>query len=195
MSPSVCACGPLSGGYGKVYKCTFHNQLSVIKIIQVDTKNNINDIQDAIDEATNLVKMAHPHIVSYTDAFMHRNGDTNSDFVCIVMEYCDKGSLFDLVERQAMTFSLLLYAFRQICMALAYTHSRGVLHCDVKLENIFVVSLPALLRNKKVSRSDYEKRLGRKHIHKVSVSIRLWLSLSLCVCVCVSFSLFLLVIK
>jgi serine/threonine protein kinase len=60
--------------------------------------------------------------------------------MCIVMEYCDKGSLLDVVSTKALSFDALLHALAQVFKALLYCHSRGILHCDIKLDNIFVVS-------------------------------------------------------
>eukprot|EP00808_Paulinella_micropora_P003782 g38010.t1 len=134
------------GGYGDVYMCRQRSyrgtksEKAVIKIIEVDTQHNINDIQDAMDEAIHLVRLKHPNVVSYKDAFIHRNA-SGTDFVCIVMELCESGSLFDIVSDKAMTFTLLLRALGQVIAGLAYTHAQGIVHADVKLDNMFVVNL------------------------------------------------------
>jgi serine/threonine protein kinase len=126
-----------SGGFGKVYRALFNDEVCVVKTLQID---NINDIQDAFDEAAHVVKLRHPNVVAYKDVFFHRNADTGRDFVCIVMEFCDKGSLYDIVVNDGLNFNQFCNAIKQICQGLAFIHSENVLHCDVKLDNIFVIS-------------------------------------------------------
>jgi len=65
--------------------------------------------------------------------------------VCIVMEYCDRGCLRDLMEEEgftAFTPKQLLDAFFQVCLGLEATHDMGIVHTDIKLENIMVRLLP-----------------------------------------------------
>jgi tRNA A-37 threonylcarbamoyl transferase component Bud32 len=141
------------GAFGKVYRASFKKAPCVIKMIQVDTTNSLSDVQDAIDEATNLVQLEHRNVVRYKDVFMHRTVKPQpiyrcsdrifEDFVCIVMEYCDKGSLSDFADSGKMTFALALQAAREICRGVAYTHHRGILHCDLKPANIFIQSHPS----------------------------------------------------
>jgi serine/threonine protein kinase len=94
-----------------------------------------------LDEAKHLISFDHRNVIEYRDVFVHRaRAPARQDFVCIVMECCDGGTLKDVVLAGALDFSGLVDALRQISLALAYLHDQGVLHCDVKLENVLVQS-------------------------------------------------------
>jgi len=155
------------GAFGTVYKIKDdRDQVSVVKMIEVDTEFDVNELQEALDEAKHLISLHHRHVVGYNDVFIHRRvargaskkarraswdesavqkmkKSTYTDFVCIAMEYCSEGTLLDTVQEGRLGFSGLVDSVRQICSALAYLHREGVVHCDVKLENIFIAVDPA----------------------------------------------------
>jgi hypothetical protein len=158
------------GAFGTVHRCqdVEKNESCVVKMIKVNIEFDVNELQEALDEAKHLISLRHDHIVSYNDVFVHRrlarvsnrrgSWDRNLldddddeditkkesiDFVCIAMEYCSQGTLLDGVEDRLLQFSGLVDFVRQIGSALAYLHKRGVVHCDVKLENVFITVDPA----------------------------------------------------
>jgi serine/threonine-protein kinase len=57
----------------------------------------------------------------------------------LVMEYLDGESLGALVERVELPMPLLVTIAAQVASALAALHAAGVVHCDVKPDNIFVL--------------------------------------------------------
>lgn len=144
------------GGFGEVFKCRSGNELLVTKMIPVDLEKNVNVLQDALDEAKLLIELRHPNIVEYKDVFIHRDmvvrGDSGNgkkrvktrDSVCIVMEYCRGGTLLDHVTQGVhLPLDAILSSLLNIFKALAFIHSRGLIHFDVKLENIFITVDPA----------------------------------------------------
>ena len=76
----------------------------------------------------------HPSIVGLIDLF------ENSDFYFIVLEYMSGGDLFDYI--QARNFKITEYRAKelayQIGLALKYLHSYGIVHRDLKLENVMM---------------------------------------------------------
>ena len=58
-----------------------------------------------------------------------------------VMEYVGMGSLCDVMSRQVMSDGLKMRYGREICMGMRYLHSMSIIHRDLKLENILVLSM------------------------------------------------------
>lgn len=77
--------------------------------------------------------MNHPGIVNFVDCF---EDDKN---VYMLLEMCSNQSLADMVNRRRhLTEPEARFFFLQILGASAYMHSRGVVHRDLKLGNIFL---------------------------------------------------------
>lgn len=99
-----------------------------------------------IEEAKFLMQLRHPNVVQYVDIFGHQQPESSvaiqSNCVCIVMEYCDRGSLSDIIFDANISLSDVVDIIRQLASALEYIHSCGVVHCDVKLENVLVKTIP-----------------------------------------------------
>ncbi|KAL7531101.1 hypothetical protein ACHAXR_003845, partial [Thalassiosira sp. AJA248-18] len=79
------------------------------------------------------------HIIHFEDWFISRN------FVCIVMQYANGGTLAQEIERKSKCSPVVPYAERriawyalQLCDALAFAHEKGVAHHDVKAANILI---------------------------------------------------------
>ncbi|CAL1609271.1 unnamed protein product [Knipowitschia caucasica] len=124
------------GTYGKVKKAQERSgRLVAIKSIR---KEKIKDEQDLVHirrEIEIMSSLCHPHIITIYEVF------ENKDKIVIVMEYASRGDLYDYIcdkrnlsEREARHF------FRQIVSAVHYCHQNGVVHRDLKLENILLDS-------------------------------------------------------
>nr|XP_046239691.1 NUAK family SNF1-like kinase 2 [Scatophagus argus] len=122
------------GTYGKVKKAKERSgRLVAIKSIR---KEKIKDEQDLIHirrEIEIMSTLCHPHIITIYEVF------ENKDKIVIVMEYASQGDLYDYIcdkrnisEREARHF------FRQIVSAVHYCHQNGIVHRDLKLENILL---------------------------------------------------------
>jgi serine/threonine protein kinase len=83
-------------------------------------------------EAQSAGQLSHPHIVAIYD-FAEVDGVAR-----IVMEYLAGKTLHRLMQWQPRTRAQTLKLLEQIALALDYAHSRGVLHCDIKPENLIV---------------------------------------------------------
>ena len=61
--------------------------------------------------------------------------------IAFVMEYLEGGELFELVkEKKRLTESLARVYFKQLIEAISYCHREKLIHRDLKLENILLVS-------------------------------------------------------
>ncbi|KAG8514070.1 NUAK family SNF1-like kinase 1 [Galemys pyrenaicus] len=63
----------------------------------------------------------------------------NKDKIVIIMEYASKGELYDYIsERRRLSERETRHFFRQIVSAVHHCHKNGVVHRDLKLENILL---------------------------------------------------------
>ena len=94
-----------------------------------------------LEEVALLRRLDHPNIVTLHDVYENENE------IQMVMECCEGGELYDTLQN-SRTRNLLesygersvVYILKQLLSALEYIHSRGVVHRDVKPENILLVS-------------------------------------------------------
>uniref|UniRef100_A0A672LCB7 non-specific serine/threonine protein kinase n=1 Tax=Sinocyclocheilus grahami TaxID=75366 RepID=A0A672LCB7_SINGR len=99
-------------------------------------KEKIRDEQDLMHirrEIEIMSSLAHPHIISIHEVF------ENKEKIVIVMEYASKGDLYDYIcDKQRVSESQARHFFRQIVSAVHYCHRNGIVHRDLKLENILL---------------------------------------------------------
>lgn len=61
-----------------------------------------------------------------------------SNYVILVLEYCSKGDLYDLIHERTMTISEILRLAKQLYNAVGFSHSMNIFHRDIKPENILI---------------------------------------------------------
>ena len=125
-----------SGGMANVYKARCHrlNRLVAIKILKSDLADNADFRRRFHDESQAVAQLSHANIVSVYDV------STNPDREYIVMELIDGITLKRYMERRGrMDWRESLHFITQIMRGLSHAHSRGIIHRDIKPQNIMVL--------------------------------------------------------
>jgi tRNA A-37 threonylcarbamoyl transferase component Bud32 len=125
------------GGMGSVYEAT-HVLLSkpvAVKVLRDKYLDRPEVAKRLVQEARLASSIRHENIVDITDS-----GATEDGRTFVVMEHLDGQSLAELIKRDgALPESRVLDIARQAASALGAAHERGIVHRDVKPENIFLV--------------------------------------------------------
>jgi serine/threonine protein kinase len=126
------------GGFGVTYLAqkAQNRQRVVIKTLKDDLLShpNFSRYRDKFrDEALLLAVCKHTNIVQIDTYFTH------DDFPCIAMEYVAGEDLCELVERRGfLSETEALNYIRQVGEAVIVVHDKGLLHRDIKPQNIMV---------------------------------------------------------
>ncbi|XP_058497797.1 NUAK family SNF1-like kinase 1 [Solea solea] len=123
------------GTYGKVKRALERASLKTVAIKSI-RKERITDDLDKIHiqrEIEITSSLRHANIIRFHEVFESR------DKIVIVMEYASRGELYDYIqERRRLSETEARGIFRQITSAVHYCHKNGVVHRDLKLENILL---------------------------------------------------------
>jgi serine/threonine protein kinase len=137
------------GGDSIVYRA---RQLSVdrevaIKVIQVADPEAAARFERELAITLRLGRQ-HPHIVTVLDTTTASTGEP-----CLIMEFHDLGSLHDRLRGTGpLPVSDVVAAGTAVADALAFAHSHGVLHRDVKPQNVLVLPTSYVLSDFGIAR-------------------------------------------
>ena len=124
------------GGMGAVYRAT---QLAVgrqvaVKVIHAALADNEKEVARFDQEARAIASLHHPNIISLIDFGRSDGGD-----LFLVMEYVEGEPLSAIARREApLEARRIARLGSQIMDALAVAHDKGIVHRDMKPENLFV---------------------------------------------------------
>lgn len=123
------------GGMADVYKAVdvMENRVVAVKILKNEFSENEEFLRRFRNESKAIAVLSHPNIVKIYDVGF------SDEIQFIVMEYIDGITLKEFIEQQgALRWKDALHFITQILRALQHAHDRGIVHRDIKPQNIML---------------------------------------------------------
>ncbi len=111
---------------------TRDHQLNAEIVTKQIQKNSLSSTAEFFAESQALYASAHPHVVQIHYACY------DDDHVYVAMPYYQNGSIKDLITGRHMTVREIISLGAQILAGLHNIHSKGLVHFDVKPDNILL---------------------------------------------------------
>ncbi|MEM9826538.1 MAG: serine/threonine-protein kinase [Planctomycetota bacterium] len=123
------------GGFGSVYRATYLNPLTQsIQNVAVKILYRMGQSLEGLKrETTALRDLQQENIVGYLDA-----GVTDNGLPYLVMQWINGESIDRFHSTRNETWRVKVGQIVTACRAVEHAHSRGILHCDIKPQNILV---------------------------------------------------------
>jgi eukaryotic-like serine/threonine-protein kinase len=136
-----------AGGMGAVYRVRDRNLLreAAMKVLNPSLATRPKYLQRFLGEAQIQAQLDHPNILPVHELAIDRDGTSY-----FTMRFVKGRTLAAWIRESASAGTLrgalheMLVAFAKICDAVAFAHSRGVIHCDIKPDNIIVEDFGAV---------------------------------------------------
>lgn len=124
------------GGMAVVYKAydNVENKIVAVKILKEEYTGNSEFLRRFMNESKAIAVLSHPNVVKVSDVSF---GDL---IQYIVMEYIDGITLKEYIEQQGpLSWNEAVHFTLQILRGLQHAHDKGVVHRDIKPQNIMVL--------------------------------------------------------
>ncbi len=127
------------GGMGRVYRAhhtRISNKCFAIKVLRPEFSPNAEMVARFRREAEAAACIDHPNVVGVFDV-----DETPEHCSYLVCEYLEGIDLSEHLARSGrLTIATAIHIARQVCSALESAHAAGVMHRDVKPQNIFLLT-------------------------------------------------------
>lgn len=125
------------GGMGTVYRAThiLMDKRVAIKVLHPSLAADDKIVARFSREARAASRISHPHALNVTDF-----GESDSGVVFLVMEYLDGKTLKEAIQSEGpMPLQRVVEIIKQVSGALDAAHAEGVVHRDLKSDNIMLM--------------------------------------------------------
>ncbi|RLB37792.1 MAG: hypothetical protein DRH12_13840 [Deltaproteobacteria bacterium] len=124
------------GGYSIVYK-GIHSGLNMpvcVKMLKHDLAMDPDFQRNFRNEARLIASFDHPNIIRVYDI------EERFRTIFIIMELLEGLALSDLLKQgQNLSYGQIVSILMQVCQGLSYAHSQGIIHQDIRPDNIFIL--------------------------------------------------------
>jgi serine/threonine-protein kinase len=133
-----------AGGMATVYKAqdTMLNRLVAVKVLRERYARDPQFVQRFREEAASAANLNHPNIVTIFDVGSDVLNSQQRHY--IVMELIDGADLKQTLrmrgEGEPYDVNDAVDLARQVCEGVAYAHRRGLVHCDIKPQNVMLTA-------------------------------------------------------
>jgi serine/threonine-protein kinase len=127
-----------AGGMGEVYLAA-HSKIgraAAVKVLTAQAAQGSGFVERFFNEARIQASLQHPNVATLYD-FCEVQGQP-----CIIMEYVDGETISERIEAYGapLPLSETVHVFEKVCEAIDYVHRHGVIHRDIKSNNIKISS-------------------------------------------------------
>ena len=129
------------GGMGRVFQARhlrLPDRYVAVKVLGEDLMHEPEIIERFDREVESVSRVVHPHVIEIYDA--GKTADGVRFFVTELLDGEDLGARIERTKKPLPT-DLAVNLTRQLCLALEAAHGRGIVHRDVKPENVFVIEV------------------------------------------------------
>ncbi len=130
-----------AGGMANVYKANdrLENRIVAVKILRGEFLDNAELVRRFKNESKAIGMLSHTNIVKVYDV------NFSDTVLYIVMEYIDGITLKDYIDRKKpLSWKDTIHFTTQVLRALQHAHDNGIIHRDIKPQNIMILSIGSI---------------------------------------------------